>query len=346
MHACAMTEAHDKYNSDFPPDRDFLRITQSLGEQPSSRVAALWRWIKFVAAVLLLLPIRVIVLLIVCPLIWLMYRLSICLACCSSKTDSSLLASLSRAQKAVIWLNTPLYRIVVFCFGIVCVRERHQRTMQDSDQKGVPYTIVANHVSMFDGPIMGVVLGCQLTGVSANWVTKLPLCSTIAKGHQVLAVGRKKDAQVAPTPEGQTKKSATDTIVEYQRQCAADHSLLPLLVFPEGATKAARCLLKFRTGAFVSGEPVRPVALRYPECMAWVQPTLKHMLFILTRWLNFVEIIWLPLYIPSSAEKSNPELYANNVQALMASAMGLPEKHVSTTMDNVALSAALANSIM
>merc|ERR1712183_886368 len=124
---------------------------------------------------------------------------------------------------------------------------------------------------------------------------KLLFVSTVARAHHVLAVGGTrgtKDTKVTPTSHEKQPKTTTDTIVEYQRKCAADHGLFPLLVFPEGFTKAARCLLKFRTGAFVSGDPVRPVVLQYPECFGWVQPSMAvHIFFVLTQWLHCVEVI-------------------------------------------------------
>ena len=37
----------------------------------------------------------------------------------------------------------------------------------------------------------------------------------------------------------------------------------PMLLFPEGTTTSGRCLLPFKTGAFLAGLPVQPVILRY-----------------------------------------------------------------------------------
>ncbi len=39
----------------------------------------------------------------------------------------------------------------------------------------------------------------------------------------------------------------------------------PLLLFPEGTTTNGRYLLPFKTGAFLAGEPVQPVVIRYGE---------------------------------------------------------------------------------
>ena len=44
---------------------------------------------------------------------------------------------------------------------------------------------------------------------------------------------------------------------------AADARFPLLAVSPEGTTKAEHCLLRFKSGAFVSGRPVLPICLDY-----------------------------------------------------------------------------------
>lgn len=39
----------------------------------------------------------------------------------------------------------------------------------------------------------------------------------------------------------------------------------PLLLFPEGTTTNGRFLLPFKTGAFLAGQPLQPVVIRYGE---------------------------------------------------------------------------------
>ena len=39
----------------------------------------------------------------------------------------------------------------------------------------------------------------------------------------------------------------------------------PLLLFPEGTTTNGRFLLPFKTGAFLAGQPLQPVVLRYGD---------------------------------------------------------------------------------
>ena len=62
------------------------------------------------------------------------------------------------------------------------------------------------------------------------------------------------------TPSGQGHTA--DRIIERTR----DHPDLwpPLALFPEGTTTTGKILMKFHTGAFISGVPVQPLVARLP----------------------------------------------------------------------------------
>ena len=49
-----------------------------------------------------------------------------------------------------------------------------------------------------------------------------------------------------------------------------------------------------------------------------------HFLRLLCQVVNYCEVTYLDVYVPSEEEKKNPRLYANNVRALMAKEMGVP----------------------
>lgn len=179
-----------------------------------------------------------------------------------------------------------------------------------------------------------------MTGVAFAWVTRLPFLGSVTKAHHVLAADRDKvfpgDAPSSPSGENGLKnpKTATDTIAEYQRLRADNPRLFSLLVFPESTTKAWRSLVQFRTGVFVSGQPVQPVVLRFPNRytdVSWVQSIPAYVFKLLTRWVHFAEVLILPIYVPSDAERADPRLYADGVQRAMARAMDLPEERYSNT---------------
>jgi len=44
----------------------------------------------------------------------------------------------------------------------------------------------------------------------------------------------------------------------------------------------------------------------------------RHVFLLLCQFVNYLEVIHLPVYYPSEQEKNDPKLYANNVRKLMA----------------------------
>lgn len=53
--------------------------------------------------------------------------------------------------------------------------------------------------------------------------------------------------------------------------------------------------------------------------------------YLLSRPMNRVEVEFLPVYIPSREEEQNPELYAKNVQLVMADALNVPATDITFT---------------
>jgi lysophosphatidylcholine acyltransferase/lyso-PAF acetyltransferase len=49
-----------------------------------------------------------------------------------------------------------------------------------------------------------------------------------------------------------------------------------------------------------------------------------HLFRFLTQFVNYCELVMLPVYTPSAAEKADPQLFADNVRAAMSKASGLP----------------------
>ncbi|XP_012869765.1 PREDICTED: lysophospholipid acyltransferase LPCAT4 [Dipodomys ordii] len=103
-----------------------------------------------------------------------------------------------------------------------------------------------------------------------------------------------------------------------------------VLFFPEGTCSNKKALLKFKPGAFIAGVPVQPVLIRYPNSVdttswAWRGPgVLKVLWLTAAQPCSFVDVEFLPVYQPSPEESRDPTLYANNVQRVMAQALGIP----------------------
>lgn len=109
----------------------------------------------------------------------------------------------------------------------------------------------------------------------------------------------------------------------------------PLLLFPEGTTTNGRFLLPFKTGAFLAGQPLQPVVIRYGEdrvSPAWEMiPAARHLFLMLCNPVHSVTAFELPVYHPSEEERRDPRLYAANVRKLMLDFSGLQSTSATYT---------------
>eukprot|EP01126_Amoeba_proteus_P011350 TRINITY_DN14569_c0_g1_i7.p1 TRINITY_DN14569_c0_g1~~TRINITY_DN14569_c0_g1_i7.p1 ORF type:complete len:153 (+),score=27.84 TRINITY_DN14569_c0_g1_i7:576-1034(+) len=86
----------------------------------------------------------------------------------------------------------------------------------------------------------------------------------------------------------------------------------PMLIFPEGTCTNGRSLVMFAVGAFAPGVPVQPVFLRYPftyQSLAWTKESegiVSRFTKMLLQFVNWVEIEFLPVYVPDEEEKADP----------------------------------------
>ena len=79
---------------------------------------------------------------------------------------------------------------------------------------------------------------------------------------------------------------------------------------------------------------MQPVVIRYPnyaeghDAITWTFKQAHSYLFsvwmLLSRPFNDIEVEFLPVYRPDQAERDDPELFARNVQRLMAKELGVP----------------------
>jgi len=123
------------------------------------------------------------------------------------------------------------------------------------------------------------------------------------------------------------------------RAQSSDNKLPQLFLCPEGTNTNRKVLIQFKIGAFAPGVPVQPVLIRYPgterlDPTTWTyhQPTHTYKFsvwYILANPINRVEVEFLPVYVPNEEEKSQPELFAKNVQLIMAEALGVQATDIS-----------------
>ncbi|XP_030609610.1 lysophospholipid acyltransferase LPCAT4-like isoform X2 [Archocentrus centrarchus] len=210
---------------------------------------------------------------------------------------------------SILWL---LGRAVFFCVGFHWVKVKGRK----ADVKEAPIMVVAPHSSYLDMVIM--FPGQVPSVVSRSENKNLPVIGALLECSQSIMVSRK------------DPNSRKRVVSEVSQRVTSNGYWPQMLMFPEGTTTNGRCLLKFKHGAFVPGVPVQPVVLHYPNELDTVRWTYKGsnwiqvLLYTLSQLYTNITVEFLPVYTPSEVEKKDPNLFANNVQKLMARALGVP----------------------
>lgn len=182
--------------------------------------------------------------------------------------------------------------------------------------------IVSNHLSWCDILLhMSHSFPCF---VARAQTSSQPIIGIISQLMGCLYVDRESSSKV---DDGQPRVS--DRVRQRMQQMAAGElpHARPLLLFPEGTTTNGRYLLPFKTGAFLAGEPLQPVVIRYGEggfspCWEMISAA-RHIFLLLANPVHTVTCFELPVYHPSEAERKDPKLYAHNVRKLMMDFSGL-----------------------
>ncbi|KAJ0055965.1 hypothetical protein NL108_017050 [Boleophthalmus pectinirostris] len=209
----------------------------------------------------------------------------------------------------IVWV---LSRGVFFCLGFFWLKVKGRR----ASNKEAPVLVVAPHSGFLD---MSVLMPTQLpTVVSRSENTSLPVIGALLEFNQSVLVSRK---------DPQSRKKA---VAQLNERLMSNGYWPQMLMFSEGTTTNGKALIKFKPGAFLAGVPVQPVLLRYPNKVDTVCWTFKGTTWLECLWhtasqpYTNMTVEFLPVYKPSEEEKSNPGLYADNVQKLMAKALGVP----------------------
>uniref|UniRef100_A0A3B4XEG8 Lysophosphatidylcholine acyltransferase 4 n=1 Tax=Seriola lalandi dorsalis TaxID=1841481 RepID=A0A3B4XEG8_SERLL len=123
------------------------------------------------------------------------------------------------------------------------------------------------------------------TVVSRSENASLPVIGALLEFNQSVLVSRK---------DPESRKKAVTQVTE---RLTSNGYWPQMLMFPEGTTTNGRALIKFKPGEY------------------WQENN---------GCLIFIVLQFLPVYNPSQEEKNDPNLYADNVQKLMAKDLGIP----------------------
>ncbi|GFP92705.1 lysophospholipid acyltransferase lpeat1 [Phtheirospermum japonicum] len=251
-------------------------------------------------------------------------------------------------RAVIIQSGRYLSRVLLFVFGFYWISETSRgdddderqlnsdenfffQTASEDQSKELerPGAIISNHVSYLD--ILYHMSTFFPSFVAKRSVAKLPLVGLISKCLGCIYVQRESKSSGF--------KGVSGVVNERIREAHQNESAPKMMLFPEGTTTNGDYLLPFKTGAFLAKAPVLPVILRYPYqrfSPAWDSISgARHVILLLSQFVNYIEVTRLPLYNPSQQEMDDPKLYAENVRNLMAregnlilTDIGLAEKRV------------------
>ena len=266
-----------------------------------------WQWIRTAALTLLLLPIRLLGVFLIIVVAW---------ACCAGSllglTDEEKSAKpLAGCRAALRGLANHFGQLGIYCCGFIPVIKGRMAAPEEA-----PVMVMAPHSTFFDS---FAVFWCGVPYlVSRAENRKIPFLGKCIESAQTLFVSRE-------DPQSRQK-----TVAEIIRR-ARSGQWSRLALFPEGSTSNRKALMTFKPGAFYPGQPVQPVILRYPnklDTITWTWNQKHGALHVI--WLTLsqpftrAEMEFLPVYHPNEAEKADAKLYARNVRAVMAEALGVP----------------------
>ncbi|OSX75927.1 hypothetical protein BU14_0216s0018 [Porphyra umbilicalis] len=256
-------------------------------------------------------------------------------------------------------------RAILFFVGLYKIDERRlaDETAEMAELDGAPYMLVSNHVSYLDItyhfardavafvakievrrlPIIGRIAAvAQCIFTSRAYVPPSLGGSPVATGHSSRDVSNQASSVNDPHAAVGPGLSPGVRLADGNGSVADEHAggasskiarrlqqrgFPPTLLFPEGTTSNNCALLRFRTGAFIHGAPVKPVLLQwgvYDVDPAYVAISKSALLRLLCEPRIYLRVTRLPMYYPSDAEKADPRLFAENVRQLMARQLGVP----------------------
>ncbi|KAL7117282.1 hypothetical protein ACP275_03G062300 [Erythranthe tilingii] len=271
----------------------------------------------------LLLPIRVVAGTIVLVSYYLICRVCTAFLAPNTEDEQEDYAHMGGWRRAVIIQSGRfLSRVLLFVFGFYWIVEtgRSSEIEGESDNETAsgdqsqteelerPGAIISNHVSYLD--ILYHMSSSFPSFVAKRSVAKLPLVGLISKCLGCVYVQRELKAS--------NFKGVSGVVNDRIREAHQSPFAPKMMLFPEGTTTNGDYLLPFKTGAFLAKAPVLPVILRYPYhrfSPAWDSISgVRHVVLLLSQFVNHIEVTRLPVYHPSEQEREDPKLYAENVR--------------------------------
>jgi 1-acyl-sn-glycerol-3-phosphate acyltransferase len=182
---------------------------------------------------------------------------------------------------------------------------RFKVTVLDYSEGARARIFVSNHVCLIEAMMVVRSIG-HLRFIAAEFARNLPIFGVLIRVGDPLFVERSKG-----------KSNTVERMNESMNTTTYRHFL-----FPEGAYENGSALLRFKTGAFVTGGPVTPILFHYPTYIPFWNREESSFLVQIYRFISRVytpvRMVILPIYQPTEQEQADPSVYADNVRKRMS----------------------------
>lgn len=237
-----------------------------------------------------------------------------------------------RAYGLVMRLSFAVPRWALACCGFR-VRVHGAEHVRAAYASRTATVVVANHVSYLDVFAVAAAVGPYFP-VSRADAASWPVFGALLRMWGFTGVDRSRSGG----------EGVTSLITARARRTGAWAQHPPVLCFPEGTCTTGDALLRFKSGAFVAGVPVLPVALRYTAgnlTVGWVwrehgaaAPPLSrlpgelvHLARLLLARRKTLDVFVLPPHTPDAAQRADPACFAEAVRRQMGDVLRVPLDH-------------------
>jgi len=207
-----------------------------------------------------------------------------------------------------------ILRFMFFCCGFILRIKGNQASSREA-----PILVVAPHSTFFDSLAVCVTGGPSV--VAKAETSSIPFWGSLIRFTQPVLVHRN---------DPNSRQTTINQISERSESQAEAEAWQQVFIFPEGTCTNRQALITFRLGAFYPGVSVQPVLLRYSnnhDTVTWTWEGLTAWQVISSSLSQFyinISMEYLQPYTPNEQEKEDPKLFAANVRAVMAEAIGIP----------------------
>lgn len=308
-----LTNIQATKDTDFPfynPSYNLLKILFN------NKLLLLWH----LFAIIFIVPIRIIFFLISAIIIQLLtYPLTKNYKINPEKPDITKPKTLKNIVRIIIWQVCRFWTLT--SFGLVDLKV----IGKDKLDKDCRILVAGPHSGIYWDALLFYSFP-EVSPISSTWLIDWPFFGRIYKSLECLFYD--KDCKKFINDES----FKTDYTTQIKNRLESNHwKSNKLLFFPEGTMSNGRALAKFQVGAFVHKKSVQPIRIEidwpfmkefsgvFPGCWLWISNSfvLSTLLTMCQPWFK-VRFIVLDCYHPSEVEKNYPELFARNVQKVIA----------------------------